>query len=168
MKIEIMEDRMKKSFIVIVFAIFIGGCASPNPSIAWNDILIKQKAPVRMVENTSFDKKGTTRYVEDWAGVKGKSAINEQYKSIIFSNIEKKCRFTKEDFREVYIVQHAQDNVGIIIEEVWLFNDQESFREDKISGLTVYMEYNKKNNQTLGDIFGSCHTSRGTSFPLVN
>ena len=163
-----MEDIMIKSFIVTVFAIVIGGCASINPSIAWNDKLIKQKAPVRMVVDKSFNKKDATRYVEDWAGVKGKSVLNEQYKNMVFSNIEKKCGYSKEDFREVYVVQHKQDSVGIIIEEVWLFNDQESFREDKITGLTVYMEYNKKSNLTLGDIFGSCHTSRGTSFTLVN
>jgi len=121
-----------------------------------------------MVEDKSFDKKDATRYVEDWAGVKGNSALNEQYKNMVFSNIEKKCGFTKEDFREVYVVQYAQDSAGIIIEEVWLFNDQESFRKDKISGLTVYMEYNKKSNLTLEDIFGSCHTSRETSFTSVN
>lgn len=164
-----MEDVMKKSFIVaIFFAIFLGGCAGTNPSTEWNAMLIKQKAPVRMVKDNSLGKKGTTRYVEDWAGVKGKSGINERYKNIIFSNIKKKCGFTKEDFREVYIVQHAEDSVGMIIEEVWLFNDQKSFREDKISGLTVYLEYNKKSNLTSGDIFGNCHTSRGTSFIVTN
>jgi len=159
---------MRKSFIVIVFAMFISGCVSTNPSIAWNDKLIKQKAPVRMLEDKSFDKKDTTRYIEDWAGIKGKSAINEQYKSIVFSKIEKKCGFNKENFREAYIVQHVQNNIGIIIEEVWLFNDQKSFRKDKISGLTIYVEYNKKSNLTFGDIFGDCHTSRATSFTFVD
>lgn len=159
---------MKKSFTIAVFAVLISGCASSNPSVAWNNKLIKQKSPVRLVEDKSFNNKNSTRYIEDWAGKKGKSIISEQYRKMIFLGIEKKCGYGKEQFKETYVVQHINNNEGNILEEVWLFNDPKSFREDKVSGLTIYLEYNKNTNKTVGNFFGSCHTGKGTSFTFAN
>ncbi len=155
---------MKKSFIIAIFIALLTGCASTNPSIPWNEKLIKDKAPVRMVKDKSFTKKNAIRYIEDWAGVKGKSIVNEKYMKMVFSSIKKKCGYGKNEFIETYIVKHTNYDKGNIIEEVWLFNDPKSFRDDKISGLTIYLEYNKKTNQTTGDFFGGCHTGKGTSF----
>lgn len=155
---------MKESIIIAIFITLLTGCASSNPSTSWNEMLIKKKAPVRMVKDKSFTKKNATRYIEDWAGVKGKTNVNEEYMNVVFSGIEKKCAYGKNDFIEAYIIKDISNNQGIIIEEVWLFNDPESLRDDKISGLTIYLEYDKKTNITVGDFFGGCHTGKGTSF----
>lgn len=157
-----------KIVIGIALITLLSGCASSNPSTAWNKNLIKIKAPVRMVIDNSYTNTNATRYSEDWAGIKGKSIINEQYTNMVLAGIEKKCGYSKEQFIEAYIVQHVNNDTSNIIEEVWLFNDPKSFREDKVSGLTIYLEYNKKTNVTLGDFFGSCHTGKGTSFTVEN
>jgi len=153
-------------FMVALFIALVSGCAGTNPSTAWNEKLIKQKAPTRMLKDTSFTQKNAIRYAEDWAGEKGKSIVNEKYKTIIFSNIQKRCGYGKNEFIETYVIQHTDSDKATVIEEVWLFNDPKSFRDDKVSGLTVYLEYNKKTNQTLGDFFGKCHTGKGTSFTI--
>ena len=144
------------------------GCATSNPSTAWNESLIKAKAPVRMIKDDSFPDKKGTRYIENWAGIKGISILNERYINMISADVEKKCGYGKEQFIEAYIVQHTDNDAGNIIEEVWLFNDSKSFRDDKISGLTIYLEYDKKTNITKGDFFGNCHTGKGTSFTFIN
>jgi len=143
---------MTKYFMVAIFIALVSGCAGTNPSAAWNEKLIKQKAPTRMVKDTSFTQKNAIRYAEDWAGKKGKSIVNEKYKTIIFSNIQKRCGYGKNEFIETYVIQHTDSDKAL--------------RDDKISGLTVYLEYNKKTNQTLGDFFGKCHTGKGTSFTI--
>ncbi len=140
------------------------GCANQNPSTTWNESLIKAKAPVRMIKDDSFPDKKGVKYIENWAGVKGKSILNERYINMLYADIEKKCGYGKEQFIEAYIVQHTNNATGNIIEEVWLFNDSKSLRDDKISGLTVYLEYDKKTDFTKGEIFGNCHTGKGMSF----
>lgn len=159
---------MKKNFIMAFFIALLVGCASSNPSIPWNKMLEKKKAPVRMVKDKSFTKKNATRYIENWAGVKGKSIVNKKYMNMILTDISKKCGYGKNEFIETYIVKQVGDDNGIIIEEVWLFNDPKSFRDDKISGLTIYLEYYKKTNLTAGDFFGGCHTGKGTSFTNID
>ena len=160
---------MKKLFlnpftILAIGSVLYTGCTSNNPYKSWNDNLINEKAPVRLVKDKTFTKKNATRYIEDWAGVKGESIIDDNSKKQAFKLIEKHCGHKKENFIESRIVKYTKTNW----EEVWLFQDEKSYRPDKISGLTVFFEYNTKTNENRTRLFGKCHTGRGTSFTNFN
>ena len=150
--------------ILVISSIIYTGCASNNPTKSWNERLIKEKAPVRLIKDQNFTTKNATRYFEDWAGVKGKSIINNKSKKNTFRLIKKYCNHKKENFLESRIVKYTKIN----LEEVWLFKDNKSYRPDKISGLTIFFEYNPKTNENKTRIIGECHTGRGTSFTNFN
>lgn len=146
----------------ILGALIIGGCATTGDDIqaTWNKINAEKKAPVRLIKDDSFSNKDSIRLIEGWAGVSGKSAINEKYQEMAFEKIQHNCGYSKEDHIETRIVNHSETSW----EEVWLFNDPKSFRDDKVSGLTAFFQYDPKTNQTNVQFFGSCHTGKGNSF----
>jgi|GEM_PF-5240159 len=158
---------MKKSTVIkllasILSVLFFSGCASTadGTQTTWNKIQAEKKAPVRLIKDDSFSDKNSTRLIAGWAGVSGKSAINGKYQKMAFDNIQENCGYGNSEFVESRIVKHGKSSW----EEVWLFSDSASHRDDKISGLTIFFQYDSKTNKTNIQFFGGCHTGKGTSF----
>ncbi len=153
---------MKRILVItIIFsAIFLNGCANKKLDKNWNINNIKNKSPVRLVKDQSLKGSSKTRYFEDWAGKKGKTAFNKKHKKLILNKINASCGYGGQSLRETRIVNHTKNTW----EEVWLFNDSKSHREDKISGITIYVIFNTKTNKTDTSFHGKCHTGRGVSF----
>ncbi|CAA6806351.1 MAG: Unknown protein [uncultured Campylobacterales bacterium] len=150
---------MKKIALLILGFIILQGCGSNNPSLIWNKAQIEKKSPLRLLpKNTN----GKLKYTQEWAGVKGNTFMNDRYLDQTFSGIQKMCGYGKNEFIEHRVVKH-QNNLW---EEVWLFKDMKSNRDDKTSGLTVLLEYNSSTNVTLTKFFGDCHTGKGVTFNI--
>jgi hypothetical protein len=128
----------------------------------WNEILIKSKSPVRLIKDSSD--KDAIELIEVWAGIAGESGISQRYQTMAFDNIKKRCGYGKDEFTEFRIVKSDSKTM----EEVWLFNDPKSYRADKLSGMTVFLQYDAVTNFIQGELFGKCHTGRGTSLGLNN
>lgn len=128
----------------------------------WNEIHKQNKSPVRLVKDESD--KGIVSLREVWAGVAGESGISQRYQTMAFDNIQKRCGYGKDEFVEFRIVTSD----GKTMEEVWLFNDAKSYRADKLSGMTVFLQYDAVTNFIQGELFGKCHTGRGTSLGINN
>ena len=128
----------------------------------WNEIHKKNKSPVRLVKDES-DKDGLALR-EVWAGIAGESGISQRYQTMAFDNIQKRCGYGKDEFAEFRIVNSGENTM----EEVWLFNDPKSNRADKLSGMTVFLQYDAVTNFIQGELFGKCHTGRGTSLDIIN
>ncbi len=157
------------SLVFPAFIVFMGGCSAPNPSESYNETFKKNKSPVRMVKDPSFKNKNGVRYHIDWAGKEGKSIINDVYRKRLFQGIQKLCGYGEKAFMQARIVQHTfKKNGDIVIEEVWLFHDPKSHRKDKVSGLTIYMEYDKKKDITKSSVYGNCHTQQGMSITFTD
>lgn len=158
------KTTLTTTSILALTALLYTGCASSSSKMqeSWNKQHIESKSPVRLVQDPSF--KNGTRYIEDWAGVKGTSAINKEYQEKSFQQIQQSCGYGKNEFIEARIVNHTQTSW----EEVWLFNDPKSYRDDKISGITLYLQYNPNSNQTSVKFIGVCHTPKGTSFTNID
>ena len=148
--------------LIAISTFIFSGCASSTVQDVYNKGYIEKKSPVRLVKDETF--KNGTKYISGWAGVKGKSAINNAYKEKSFQQLKNNCGYGKNDFIEARIVKHTKTSW----EEVWLFNDPKSHRDDKVSGMTIFFQYNPANNQTSVDFFGVCHTGKGTTFTNVN
>jgi uncharacterized protein YceK len=166
---------MNKLTIIILSVFLVTGCASTNSNTSsdsssanvsnmtqeqWNEILIKSKSPVRLIKDSSD--KGAIELIEVWAGVAGESGISERYQTMAFNNIKKRCGYGKDKFIESRIVR-SDDRA---MEEVWLFNDPKSYREDRVSGMTIYLQYDSVTNYIQGELFGKCHSGRGTALGL--
>lgn len=148
------------SGILMMIVLLFSACSKNDIQKKANDKFIKQKAPVRLVLNKSVQKENSKKYIEDWAGTKGTSKFDSHYTLQTFNHLKKYCGYGKDEFIESRIITHTE----YIKEEVWLFNDTKSFRDDKISGITIYSKYNPNTNMTNTNFFGSCHTQKGSSF----
>jgi len=146
--------------IAITSILCFSGCGKNNVQTNINNDLIKQKSPVRLVLDKSYNNENTTKYIENWAGIKGKSKINSDYTSQTFKHLKKYCGYGKKEFIESRVVIHTD----YIKEEVWLFKDDKSLRDDKISGITIYSKYNPKTNITNTNFFGTCHTPKSKHY----
>jgi hypothetical protein len=168
---------MNKLTIIILSAFLVTGCASTNSNTSsdsssanvsnmtqeqWNEILIKSKSPVRLIKDSSD--KDAIELIEVWAGIAGESGISQRYQTMAFDNIKKRCGYGKGEFAEFRIVKSDSKTM----EEVWLFNDPKSYRADKLSGMTVFLQYDAVTNFIQGELFGKCHTGRGTSLGINN
>jgi hypothetical protein len=164
---------MNKSTIIILSIFLVTGCATTNSNSRangvnvsnmtqeqWNEIHIKNKSPVRLIKDQSND----MELIEVWAGIAGESGISQRYQTMAFNNIQQRCGYGQDKFIESRIVR-SDDSA---MEEVWLFNDPKSYREDRVSGMTIYLQYDPVTNYIQGELFGKCHSGRGTSLGLNN
>ncbi|MFT5835810.1 MAG: hypothetical protein ACI9RG_000703 [Sulfurimonas sp.] len=151
---------MKIFIALITLSTFIFvGCAGSVVDPA-NKTLRERKSPTRLIKDETFKRPGGTRFIPGWAGVKRKSIINDEYKEKSFRYLRKRCGYSKSDFIQSRKVEYTK----ITWEEVWLFQDSKSYRDDKISGITIFFKYNPNNNKTSFAFYGACHTGKGTSF----
>lgn len=145
--------------IGISVALLIFGCATSSLKETLNGQLIQDKAPYRYVE--VVNKKDHKRMVEKWAGEKGLSiAENSPFKNKILKLIEDHCGHKEFDLTETRIVSHKNP----VWEEVWVFNDEKSKREDKTSGLTVLITYSPQTNLSNIDMLSNCHAKPEVSY----
>ena len=153
--------KFSTKLITIASAISLAtACASKSPYFSYNERLINEKQPIRLVKDEAHSQIDSVKYVEDWAGKKGKSVFSEAYSASLFTIIKNNCGYGKGDLIEQRIVNHSKTEW----EEVWIFNDERSYRTDGTSGLTVFVQYDPKTNRNQTDFFGDCHTGRGVSF----
>lgn len=139
---------MKRCLIIVTFLYaFIIGCSS----VSWmqyevdkiNSQLESSYAPVR-AKLTSYGGGATGLQVGLWAGEPGVTAFHEQQQALIFENIQKNCGYKEESLVEFRIVKHTET----LWNEVWVFSNPESKREDKQSGVSVLVRFNPQTQMT--------------------
>lgn len=155
---------MTSKISIYAFTIFfIFGCtghSSLNSSIRIvNQSLENQFSPMRLVIQKTgggFVTKG------EWAGRPGLSLV-ELAEPILRSDltrfIKEKCGFVESQLLERRIVRHENP----IFYEVWIYDDPESERDDKKSGITVVMKQLPKGGGIDVVFPGDCH---GKEMPI--
>ncbi|MDF2445976.1 MAG: hypothetical protein K0S46_1212 [Moraxellaceae bacterium] len=144
----------------------LAGC-SGNPSAvvaaqASNRDMEKSFSPLRLVA-TSVDKRASQLTFE-FAGTPAPSitANAGQLRGDIFRSLSSHCGFTESDLVETRVVRHRIPTFY----EVWVFNDPQSERPDKRSGLSVVMKQLPNNGGVDFQVHGSCHT-KGATFVMT-
>ena len=150
-----------KLSLSMLSGLVIGGCASTdgNTQIEFNQRQAKNNAPIRLVVDATFSSENERKLIEEWAGVAGKSTINGTSHRNALRKIKQKCGFGRSKLIEKRIVNYQENSW----EEVWLFKDAASLRDDKVSGLTVLFEYDAAKDKSSIALFGECHTAKGES-----
>ncbi|MCP4326051.1 MAG: hypothetical protein GY787_30290 [Alteromonadales bacterium] len=149
---------------LITGALFLNACAttSVDSPEAWNKKQVEMKSPLRLVKDDTFLEEGSTKLVENWAGVPGRSKINRKHRKKALNKIEDKCGYGRSAYKKAHIINHGESSW----EEVWLFNDPDSLRNDQLSGITLFFEYDPQANKTSFSIFGECHTRKGIAHTI--
>ena len=145
-----------KKVLLILLAVSLSGCvalnSSFNPAISYNE---KQEAafqPTRAEYTTFNNGASSVLSFGVWAGDLGVTAANDQYQVLIYEKFEQNCGLHKDDLKEIRIVKHEPN----FWYEVWVFNDDQSQRSDKTSGMSVVMKYAPDTNITEVNLIGNC------------
>jgi len=148
-------------FLIFSICLILSGCANPllNTIQNTNKSLEKKQLPYRYV---GVEKKESyTTFQLELAGTPQQaSAISDNLLlSDIYNALKLKCGFEKEDIVEVRKVVYNPP----LYYEVWVFNDEQSKRPDKRSGLSVLLsapvlgsETNEHNVEI--SFAGNCHS----------
>ena len=133
----------------------IVGCSSISGMQSQVDTMNRQLesnySPVR-AKLTNFDGGATGLQVGVWAGESGDTVFHEKQQELIFENIEKHCGYKKESLYEVRVVRYTETQWY----EVWVFNNPESKREDKKSGVSVLVRFNPQTQLTQTSFPAGC------------
>ncbi|RMH13701.1 MAG: hypothetical protein D6698_13650 [Gammaproteobacteria bacterium] len=147
----------------LVTMMMVMGCATPPIDKALNEGMAKRHAPLRYVLDDSRSNAGTRFFREAWAGEPGESHVNERYRKMALDRINRYCDLPPSAFIEARTVSFSET----YIEEVWVFRDPLSKREDGLSGQTVMFRYDPETNRTDVSFSGACHTAAETTFSFA-
>ena len=148
------------AFISLMFLIGCATTSSESMQRSWNKVQAEKKSPLRLVVDHSQSDSQSVVYVQDWAGKPGETAMSEEYQQeVAFLVINQLCGYGEQEFIEARIVNHFQTRW----QEVWLFHDPASAREDKVSGLTLYFQQSAGSETIEMELFGDCHTGKRDS-----
>lgn len=146
---------MYKILTLALLASALFGCSGNPTAVRGGEIANKKlhesRSPVR-IEVKVFDGGGAVMS-EIWAGKKGESIIqsaDEILKNDIVNSF-KKCGFEASSLKEVRVVEHKHP----FYYEVWVFNDTESKRTDKMTGISLILTFPKEGGTDI-NLNGKC------------
>ncbi|WP_070965661.1 hypothetical protein [Vibrio sonorensis] len=152
---------MLKYVFASLLTLTLCGCFSfgidTSDLAAVNEQYAKKQSPLRLVIDDKNTDNASIRIVESWAGTPSKTAMDRLHQSLIFKKIYDKCGYDESAWLETRVIQHDEFHW----EEVWVFKDQASFRDDKRSGFVVVASFNEYTNHMQSMINGDCHTAKG-------
>ena len=141
--------------ILTFLASALVGCSGNPTAVRGGEIANKKlndsRSPVR-VEVKVLDGGGAVMS-EIWAGKKGTSIIesaDEVLKNDIF-NAYQKCGFEASALKEIRVVRHKHP----FYYEVWVFNDPQSRRTDKTTGISLVLTFPKEGGTDI-NLNGNC------------
>ncbi|MGE4542955.1 MAG: hypothetical protein AB7D06_02485 [Pedobacter sp.] len=145
----------KLIFIASFLTVFaLSGCSTTSDLKKYvEEINAEQEAkysPIRTKFTDHGDGK-TSMEFPVWAGTVGESAFHDQFKDTIFEAFSSNCGFEKDSLKEFRIVKHDPP----VWYEVWVFNDPNSKRLDKTSGISVVVRHNTETNYTKAYFYGN-------------
>lgn len=136
-------------------AILLVGCSTSsgmNDQVQkFNSIQEAKFAPTRM-KFVEFPGGASSLQSGVWAGEPSVTVANARFQSSIFDKFRVQCGFDENQLKEVRVVKHEPS----LWYEVWVFNNPDSRRPDKTTGLSVVMRFNPTTNMTSTSFYGDC------------
>jgi len=141
-------------FIPWLAVFFVGCSVSPamNEQVQqFNSEQEAKYAPTRM-KFVEFPGGASSLQTGVWAGEPGVTAANARFQTGIFEKFKTQCGFDQSQLKEVRVVKYEPP----LWYEVWVFNNPDSLRPDKTTGLSVVMRFDPVTNITNTSFYGNC------------
>lgn len=150
-----------RKYLLLTFVILLSSCAS-NPDGSNAQLQVQQsnlewekkRSPLRSQYTEFEDGSSVLSFV--WAGLPGDSIAmrSDVLLDDIITGLRSQCGYQPKDLLETRIVKHEHP----VYYEVWVFKDENSNREDRTSGVTVYLEALPDGGGTDINYYGNCET----------